>query len=142
VESTAADASRGEVLARISTALVQLHSQFYGKGPTKAKTYLVDDMVICVLRGGFTTIERTLIDRGESEAVHSLRRGFQRVMESEFTEVVEEALGRTVTGYMSQVRHDPEVAVEIFILEQADGSAAAGGGSWATAADGEAPDPR
>jgi uncharacterized protein YbcI len=139
VEATAADAPRGEVLARISTALVQLHHRFYGKGPTKAKTYLVDDIVICVLRGGFTTIERTLIDRGETDSVHALRRSFQRVMESEFTEVVAEALGRTVVAYMSQVRHDPEVAIEIFILEQADGSA---GVPAATAAGSEAPDPR
>jgi uncharacterized protein YbcI len=125
VESMAADTPQGEVLARISTALVQLHHGFYGKGPTKAKTYLVDDIVICVLRGGFTTVERTLIERGETDSVHSLRRSFQRVMEREFTEVVAEALGRAVIGYASQVCNDPEVAIEIFILEQADGPAGA-----------------
>jgi uncharacterized protein YbcI len=59
----------GEVMARISTGLVRLHSRYYGKGPTKAKTHLVNDTVICILRGGFTTVERTLIDQGNSDAV-------------------------------------------------------------------------
>ncbi|HEX3263509.1 MAG TPA: Na-translocating system protein MpsC family protein, partial [Solirubrobacterales bacterium] len=55
----------GEALARISTGLVQLHSRYYGKGPTKAKTHLVDDTVVSILRGGFTPAERTLIDEGD-----------------------------------------------------------------------------
>ena len=122
MEGTATETPQGEALARISTALVQLHRGFYGKGPTKAKTYLVDDTVISILRGGFTAVERTLIDRGETDSVHSLRRSFQRVMESEFKNVVEESLGRTVVAYMSQVHSDPDVAVEIFMLERTDGA--------------------
>jgi uncharacterized protein YbcI len=51
------------MLAEISTGLVSLHRKYYGKGPTKAKSYLVNDSV-CMLRGGFTTVERTLIDDG------------------------------------------------------------------------------
>ena len=49
----------GRSLAQISTGLVQLHSRYYGKGPTKAKTHLVDDTVVSILRGGFTRVERT-----------------------------------------------------------------------------------
>jgi uncharacterized protein YbcI len=107
----------GEALARISTGLVQLHSRYYGKGPTKAKTHLVDDAVISILRGGFTTVERTLIDQGNVDAVYSMRRSFQKAMEEQFTAVVEEATGRTVIAYMSQIHHDPDLAVEIFVLE-------------------------
>jgi uncharacterized protein YbcI len=109
--------ARGEVLASISTGLVQLHSRYYGKGPTKAKTYMVDDMVICTLRGGFTTVERTLIEQGEPEAVRSIRRSFQRAMEGEFTRVVEEATARKVIAFMSEVHEDPDIDVEIFVLE-------------------------
>ena len=83
--------SVGERLAEISTHLVQLHARFYGKGPTKAKTHLVDDLVVCSLRGGFTTVERTLIDSGNTDSVYAIRRGFQGAMEDEFRQSVEEA---------------------------------------------------
>jgi len=107
----------GEVMARISTGLVQLHSRYYGKGPTKAKTHLVNDTVICILRGGFTTVERTLIDQGNVDTVYNMRRSFQMVMEEQFTAIVQEATGRRVIAYMSQIHQDPDLAVEIFMLE-------------------------
>ncbi|MFL5891988.1 MAG: Na-translocating system protein MpsC family protein [Solirubrobacterales bacterium] len=111
------EATQGEVLAQISTGLVQLHSRYYGKGPTKAKTHMVNDTVISILRGGFTTVERTMIDQGRLAAVHEMRRTFQEVMEEQFTGVVQEATGRTVIAYMSQVHTNPDLAVEIFVLE-------------------------
>jgi uncharacterized protein YbcI len=107
-------------LAEISTGLVQLHSRYYGKGPTKAKTHRVDDTVICFLRGGFTTIERTLLDTGQREPVIEMRSTFQQVMEDEFRSVVEEATGRKVIAYMSTVHIDPDLAVELFVLEPVD----------------------
>jgi uncharacterized protein YbcI len=109
--------TRGENLARISTGLVQLHSRYYGKGPTKAKTHMVNDTVICILRGGFTTVERTLIDQGKVDAVYDMRRSFQTVMEEQFTAIVENATGRRVIAYMSQIHQNPDLAVEIFVLE-------------------------
>ena len=108
---------RGEVLASISTGLVRLHSRYYGKGPTKAKTYLVNDTVVCILRGGFTTVERTLIDEGNVDAVYQIRRSFQQAMEDHFRTVVEGAMSRKVIAYMSQIHQDPDLAVEIFVLE-------------------------
>ena len=109
--------ARGEVLARISTGLVQLHSRYYGKGPTKAKAFLVNDTIICILRGGFTTVERTLIDEGNVDAVYDIRRSFQHAMEGHFTSIVEGATGRKVIAYMSQIHQDPDLAVELFVLE-------------------------
>jgi uncharacterized protein YbcI len=117
MEGTRHEATRGEVLAQISTGLVKLHSRYYGKGPTKAKTHLVNDTVISILRGGFTTVERTLIDQGNVDTVYEMRRSFQAVMEEQFTAVVEEATGRHVIAYMSQIHTDPDLAVEIFVLE-------------------------
>ena len=105
------------MLAQISTGLVQLHSRYYGKGPTKAKTHMVNDTVISILRGGFTTVERTLIDQGSVDTVYTMRRSFQTAMEEQFTTVVEEATGRKVIAYMSQIHEDPDLAVEIFVLE-------------------------
>jgi uncharacterized protein YbcI len=103
--------------ASISTRLVQLHRQYYGKGPTKAKTHFVNDTVICILEGGFTIVERTLIDDGQGDMVHNLRRSFQDAMERQFTDVVEQTTERTVIAYMSQVHHNPDLAVELFVLE-------------------------
>ncbi len=108
---------KGEMAASISTALVQLHRSHYGKGPTKAKTHLSGDTVICVLEGGFTTAERTLIDKGEPDSVHGMRRSFQDVMATEFKQIVIDATGRAVVAYMSQVHHNPDLAVEFFMLE-------------------------
>lgn len=109
--------ARGEMLASISTGLVQLHSNYYGKGPTKAKTHLVDDTVVCILRGGFTTVERTLLDTGKLESVYQMRRSFQQAMEAEFRRIVEESTGRPVIAYMSSIHADPDLAIEIFVLE-------------------------
>ena len=105
------------MLAQISTELVQLHSRYYGKGPTKAKTHMVDDTVVCVLRGGFTTVERTLLDTGEVESVYQMRRSFQQAMEENFRLIVEQATGRNVSAYMSSIHVDPDLAVELFVLE-------------------------
>jgi uncharacterized protein YbcI len=103
--------------AAISTGLVQLHREYYGKGPTKAKTHFVNDSVVCILEGGFTTVEDTLIADGQAEAVHQIRRSFQRAMQVQFTSVVENATERKVIAYMSQVHHNPDLAVEFFMLE-------------------------
>jgi uncharacterized protein YbcI len=126
LESAQQPRHRGETLAAISTGLVQLHSKFYGKGPTKAKTHMFDDAVVCILRGGFTTVERTLVEHGNREAVYEIRRNFQQAMEREFTSVVEAASGRKVIAYMSQIHTDPDIAVELFVLEPADEDVAGG----------------
>jgi uncharacterized protein YbcI len=107
-------------LAQISTGLVQLHSRYYGKGPTKAKTHMVNDTVVCILKGGFTTVERTLLDTGEVESVYQMRRSFQQAMEDDFRRIVEEATGRKVIAYMSSIHVDPDLAVELFVLEPAE----------------------
>jgi uncharacterized protein YbcI len=107
----------GERLAGITTGLVSLHRQFYGKGPTSAKTYLVDSTVICILRGGFTVVERTLIEQERADAVLDIRRTFQAAMETEFRGVVDRALDRGVEAYVSQAHTDPDFAIEIFVLE-------------------------
>jgi len=107
----------GRDLAAISNGLMHLHMRFYGRGPTRAKSYLDDDMVVCVLWNGFTTVEETLIARGETPSVEAFRRSFQRAMEEQFTEVIESVTGREVRAYMSQVHVDPNVAVELFLLE-------------------------
>ena len=110
-------AALGETLAEISNALVGLHKRYYGKGPVRAKTFLVDNTVLCLLEGGFTIVERTLIDIGRDQVVRDLRHNFQLAMQDQYTEVVESRLCRRVVAYLSQVHTDPDIAVELFMLE-------------------------
>ena len=122
-------AATREAAAAISRELVSLHKQFYGRGPVRAKTHLVNDTVLCVLEGGFTVVERTLIEVGRAAAVHDMRTSFQAAMRDQFTAVVESALARRVRAYLSQVHTDPDVAVELFLLES-EQSVAEGGISY------------
>jgi uncharacterized protein YbcI len=77
----------------------------------------VNDTIVSILQGGFTRVERTLVDNGELESVYQMRRSFQQAMEEEFRRVVEEATGRKVIAYMSSIHVDPDLAVEVFVLE-------------------------
>jgi uncharacterized protein YbcI len=112
---------RGELLTNISNALGRLHKEYYGKGPTQAKTFLVDDTVMSILRGGFTAVEHTLIASNQEAPVHEIRHAFQQAMRDRFTQVVEQALDRRVIAYLSQVHTESEISVEVFLLEPEEG---------------------
>ena len=113
-------AGEAPFLAAIGRGLAELHTEYYGKGPTSASTYMLNDTAICILKEGFTTVERTLIADGNSKAVHEIRRSFQAAMEKPFKDVVEGATGRKVLAYMSQIHTSPDLAVELFVLEPAE----------------------
>ena len=81
---------------------------------------MVNDTVVCILRGGFTTVERTLLEAGDAESVFRVRSSFQEATKNEFPRVVEGATGRKVIAYMSTVHVDPDMAVELFVLEPGD----------------------
>jgi uncharacterized protein YbcI len=83
----------------------------------KAKTTLGDNGVFVVLEDTLTRGEQTLADAGEGQAVLDLRRRWQRVMEGEISLQVEELTGRKVIGFMSDNHIDPDLAVEVFVLE-------------------------
>jgi uncharacterized protein YbcI len=102
----------------ISNAMVGLKKSFYGRGPTKAKTYINDNYVLCVLEGGLTKNEETLLAAGEARLVRQYRLRFQEVMAEATTEAVERITGRKVLGYHSQIVFDPEYGFEIFVLDQ------------------------
>jgi uncharacterized protein YbcI len=107
---------------RISNEIVHLHSEYYGRGPSKAKTYIQDDLVVVVLEETFTPAERTLLERGAGESIHDLRRRFQEVMQEQFKAIVEEAMGRPVRAFMSQTALDEDVAIEVFLLGESASS--------------------
>ena len=106
------------VRAAISNAMVGLKKEFYGKGPTKAKTYINDNYVLCVLQGGLTRNEETLLAAGQEMLVREYRLRFQEAMADATTEAVERLTGCNVLGYHSQIVFDPEYAFEIFVLDR------------------------
>jgi uncharacterized protein YbcI len=108
--------SLGPLLAEVTNAVVRLHRTHYGKGPTRSKSYLLDDVLVCVMGDVLTTVERTLIEAGEVDRVRGTRLAFQDTMQEVFKGAVEEVLGRPVLGYTSQVLVDEAVAVELFVL--------------------------
>lgn len=89
----------GEVRAAISDGLVALLKDFYGRGPESAKTYVTGDLVVCLIRGGLTRIEQTLVDSGHSGEVIRQRAVFQEVSREQLEGVVEHATGREVVGF-------------------------------------------
>ena len=117
VESSERDRHSG-VRAEISNAMVGLKKNFYGKGPTKAKTFLNDNYVFCVLEGGLTRNEETLIERGHEDVVRNYRLRFEEAMEGATVEAVQGITGRSVIGYHSQIVFNPERAFEIFVLDR------------------------
>jgi uncharacterized protein YbcI len=112
--------SHGDVLTAISDGLVGLLKEFYGQGPTRAKSYYQDDLVVCVLRGGFSKVEETLLAGGQGGAVIQQRMAFQDVMRDRFFAVIEQATGRPVIGFMSGNQQDPDLMCEVFILGPTD----------------------
>jgi uncharacterized protein YbcI len=110
----------GEELTAISDGLVALLKEFYGRGPTQAKSYYQDDLVVCILRGGYTQVEQTLLDGGRGTAVIEQRMEFQELMRERFEGVIESATGRQVIGFMSGNQQDPDLMCEVFVLSPSD----------------------
>ncbi|WP_249009372.1 DUF2294 domain-containing protein [Conexibacter sp. DBS9H8] len=112
--------NHGDALTEISDGLVALLKEFYGRGPSRAKTYYEDDLVVCVLRGGFTRVEQTLLQGGRGAIVIQQRMAFQDLMRDRFEAVIEQATGRKVIGFMSGNQQDPDMMCEVFILAPSD----------------------
>ena len=108
------------MLTAISEGLVALLKEFYGRGPTRTKAYYADDLVVCLLRGGFSRVERTLLEGGRGGSVIRQRMEFQELMRQRFADVIEHATGRPVIGFMSGNQQDPDIMCEVFILAPTD----------------------
>jgi uncharacterized protein YbcI len=92
----------GNTRAEIATRIVRPQSEYYGKGPTKTKAYITEDVVVVVLEETFTKAERTLVERGETETIRQIRRRFQQAMADEFKSIVEQATGRVVRAFLRE----------------------------------------
>ena len=107
----------GELAAAISDTVVRALARTTGRGPTKARTTLGDNGVFVVLQDSLTRGEQTLVNAGQNAAVLDLRKRWQLVMEEEISREIEDLTGRKVIGFMSDNHIDPDLAVEVFVLE-------------------------
>ena len=103
--------------AMVSTAVVQLMQKYTGRGPTKAKTVINHDLVTVLLANTLTTGERTLVEAGHSERVLEVRHDYQVAMREDLIAIVERQLDREVIAFMSQNHIEPDLAIEVFVLE-------------------------
>jgi uncharacterized protein YbcI len=110
----------GSDFAEISRRLVQLHKECYGRGPTKARSFMSDEVLVCLLEGGYMPMERTLREHGRGDLVNENREAMQDVMRERFVAEVEEITGRTVRAFMSTADDRSEMAAEVFVFDGAD----------------------
>lgn len=108
--------SDGQLATAIASMVVQVLRQYTGRGPTKSRTYLNDELISVVLQGTLTRAERALVADGKSDLVLSNRRAFQSIMRADLIAGIEELTGRTVIAFLSDNSIDPDVKVKSFLL--------------------------
>ncbi len=109
----------GRLLSAISTRFVKLLREHYGRGPIKAKTYALDDIIVVVMRGtGFTPLEKTMMESGQPKRVVAMREEFQEMMARRYTDAIEELTGRRVQAFLSQAHVDPDITLEVFFVDR------------------------
>jgi uncharacterized protein YbcI len=113
---SATPSPKGAIASAISAAVVQLMREYTGRGPTKARTFIDDELISVVLQDTLTMGERSLVRDGEIELVLASRKAFQRTMSKQMIEAVERLSGRRVFAFLSDNHVDPDVAVETFVL--------------------------
>jgi uncharacterized protein YbcI len=113
--------SVGSISAAISNAVVGLLHDYTGRGPTHARTTVGADTIVVTLRNSLTKAERTLAGHGQQVEVLAMRRAFQNTMRDDLIAAVERLTGRTVEAFLSDNLHEPDVAVEVFLLASSAG---------------------
>ena len=105
--------------AAISRHVVRLFSEYTGRGPTRARTMISDNVIVCVTHDTQTKGERRLVQEGETEMVISVRRKFQRTMREDLVSGIELLTERKVLSFMSDHDADHDYAAEVFVLDAA-----------------------
>jgi len=96
-----------------------MQKEFWGLGPIQAKSYMMDDLLLIVMRGGMTRAERTMLDFGQQDLVRSFRQTFENEMTQNLTTKIEQLTGRKVLTYQSQVLFEPDIVAELFVFDKA-----------------------
>jgi uncharacterized protein YbcI len=115
--ATPAARPEGSTRAAVSNALVRLTRQLHGKGPSRAKSFFAENYLLCALEDPLTTVERTLIEGGESLLVRRLRLRSHELSANLYAKEVEALTGRSVAACHSQIVFDPDVLFLVFAFE-------------------------
>lgn len=116
----------GSTSSAISEAVVGLLHEYTGRGPTRARTYIDEDLIIVVLDDRLTAKERAIVRDGGVDLVLSAREAFQKAMKPELITAVERLSGRSAVASLSHNHIDPDIVVESFVLApQTNGAAVA-----------------
>jgi uncharacterized protein YbcI len=117
-----AERQRGELYSALTRELIALHKHYYGRGATRARAVFAHrNLLLVEMEDLFLPLEQTMVEKGQDEVVHFVRRTFKGAMRQEFIEKVEELTGRKVENYESVTFTEPDRVLEIFYLE-AEGS--------------------
>lgn len=114
--SSSASDLRSQSVA-ISNGIGAMHREHYGRGADRIRTTIHSEFAITVLEDCFTTVEKKMVSEGAFTKVRETRTMFQDWMRPKFVEIVEEVTGKTVRAFFSQVGHDPDMAVEVFLFD-------------------------
>jgi len=115
----------GGMRGEISSAMVSIMKKYLGKGPTNARTFFNERYIFCVMEGGLTRADETLLAAGQEDLVRTYRLSFESAITPVITRAVADITQRAVVGYHSQVILDPPHTIEIFILDEPPGRSVA-----------------
>jgi uncharacterized protein YbcI len=108
---------RGTLRAELATAMVRLNREFYGRGPTRARVSMADDVIVVSLEDALTTVERALLAEGEIRMIGAIRERTGTIKRAPFVQAVEEITGRRVRAFVTGFNEDPPIVIDTFILE-------------------------
>jgi uncharacterized protein YbcI len=112
-----------ELLAAVTKTMVAFHERYHNRAPVTAKTLLLgDELLVCVLGGVYTDVEKTMIELQRAPIVHETRSAFQNAMEYKFVAAIERLSGRKVLRFMSDHHVGPDIEIELFMLTPQDNS--------------------
>ena len=110
-----------ELLGAVTEAMVAFHERYHHRAPVTAKTLLLGgELLVCVLGGVYTDVEKTMIELQRAPIVHETRSAFQNAMEHRFVGAIERLSGRKVLTFMSDHHVGPDIEIELFMLTPKD----------------------
>ena len=115
--------ARGEILVSLSNRIVAIYKELYGKGPVKVRSWYMDDLVLCVLRGGLTRSELTFVEMGRGDRVVLQRGSFHEAVSPVFAQAIEELTGRSVETTLHSTDEEHDVSTLVFLLESPEEAA-------------------
>jgi uncharacterized protein YbcI len=110
-------AAPGPMNLAIANVVVHLYRRRLGRGPTRARAFCRDNLVVMVMEDCLTPGERYLMNQGSPDTALEMRRQLHRAMRADLVEAVEGVTGRRVLAFLSDSQLTPDIAAQMFVLE-------------------------